>query len=201
MLDNRVIRDRSGQKWRRVLTNPQTLQYTHITPCSNICFPLLELNGNQFSVARAMLVEALMLRFLPSFGHNVHWRCLLDRSQNRGMIMSAENIIIIEALISGGKKKMKIAQKLISNSNLINFRRNINPSSQAGSWGVPNAMAEHRCLPSPIPRQCLWRSPSLRSQIEMLSFYAQSHTHSWIAKSPKLFALQSENVLQAIIST
>ena len=84
---------------------------------------------------------------------------------------------------------MKIAQKLISNSNLINFRRNINPSSQAGSWGVPNAMAEHRCLPSPIPRQCLWRSPSLRSQIEMLSFYAQSHTHSWIAKSPKLIPI------------
>ena len=126
--------------------------------------------------------------------------CLIDH-KIVGWSCPQKNIIIIEALISGGKKKMKIAQKLISNSNLINFRRNINPSSQAGSWGVPNAMAEHRCLPSPIPRQCLWRSPSLRSQIEMLSFYAQSHTHSWIAKSPKLFALQSENVLQAIIST
>ena len=30
----------------------------------------------------------------PNFGHIVHWRCLLDRSQNRGMIMSAKKILL-----------------------------------------------------------------------------------------------------------
>ena len=59
----------------------------------------------------------------PNFGHIVHWRCLLDRSQNRGMIMSAKNYYYNH--IRWPKKK-KIAQKLISNSNLINFPWNMN---------------------------------------------------------------------------
>ena len=51
--------------------------------------------------------------------------CLIDH-KIVGWSCPQKNIIIIEALISGGKKKMKIAQKLISNSNLINFRWNMN---------------------------------------------------------------------------